>query len=435
MKKDGIQTRNRKVSQKTKKHKFGFYTDLADLHVDYLMKTPLHRFNAAAAAAAAAAANRFGYMAPGLSGVSPNSMSMHPGPYGHGYGGPEMSLLHSTGPNGHHTGIGIGMGTNGTPEHNTPSSSTGNPGDLSTAAAAASMLAMSQTFANGPPTYGSHGFLNSRMEDYLTENETKPASNYIGLGCSNVMDESESRSGGFFRNTNSPGPPLSLGSNSVTHPQQQQQQPNQTAQQHDMWPGRSSRGPMDDPLNPLSNFPSSMFYPSAHQMALLGCASQNYYHPSNQLMQSSPSKLIRSPTQTESKLTDSPGLDPRLPFHKTQFPVPASMLYGSGYGGAMLHQSGHQITGNSSISNNRSSGNKDDNPTNHGLQPQPQPQPSLLNIQSALPDTHVCDSARSASTSSGTDTPRSVNGLPSSDQTMLAPDSGESHSYTSTGAG
>ncbi|OON22119.1 GATA zinc finger, partial [Opisthorchis viverrini] len=66
MKKDGIQTRNRKVSQKTKKHKFGFYSDFPELSMDYLMKTPLHRFGNAAAAVAVA--NRFGYGHSGLTG-------------------------------------------------------------------------------------------------------------------------------------------------------------------------------------------------------------------------------------------------------------------------------------------------------------------------------------------------------------------------------
>ncbi|VDQ01338.1 unnamed protein product [Trichobilharzia regenti] len=87
MKKDGIQTRNRKVSQKTKKHKFGFYSELSDLPVDYLMKTPLHRFGAAAAAAAVAASNHFACTTRGLQAIppppsSPNSMR---NPYLTGY--------------------------------------------------------------------------------------------------------------------------------------------------------------------------------------------------------------------------------------------------------------------------------------------------------------------------------------------------------------
>ncbi|CAH8567125.1 unnamed protein product [Dicrocoelium dendriticum] len=82
MKKDGIQTRNRKVSQKTKKHKFGFYSEFNDLNVDYLMKTPLQRFNAAAAVAA----NRFAYGHSGLVSCSPQSTLMN-GVYNSGYQG------------------------------------------------------------------------------------------------------------------------------------------------------------------------------------------------------------------------------------------------------------------------------------------------------------------------------------------------------------
>ncbi|CAH8436807.1 unnamed protein product [Heterobilharzia americana] len=83
MKKDGIQTRNRKVSQKTKKHKFGFYSDLSDLPVDYLMKSPLHRFGAAAAAAAAA--NHFACTTRGLQTMTPNSPNSMCNPYLTGY--------------------------------------------------------------------------------------------------------------------------------------------------------------------------------------------------------------------------------------------------------------------------------------------------------------------------------------------------------------
>ncbi|TGZ72089.1 hypothetical protein CRM22_002296 [Opisthorchis felineus] len=80
MKKDGIQTRNRKVSQKTKKHKFGFYSDFPELSMDYLMKTPLHRFGNAAAAVAVA--NRFGYGHSGLTGgcSSPSAPGSVSGP-------------------------------------------------------------------------------------------------------------------------------------------------------------------------------------------------------------------------------------------------------------------------------------------------------------------------------------------------------------------
>ncbi|XP_018647598.1 putative gata binding factor [Schistosoma mansoni] len=80
MKKDGIQTRNRKVSQKTKKHKFGFYSELSDLPVDYLMKTPLHRFGAAAAAAAVAA-NHFACTTRGSQAITPNSPNSMCNPY------------------------------------------------------------------------------------------------------------------------------------------------------------------------------------------------------------------------------------------------------------------------------------------------------------------------------------------------------------------
>ncbi|CAH8432937.1 unnamed protein product [Schistosoma guineensis] len=84
MKKDGIQTRNRKVSQKTKKHKFGFYSELSDLPVDYLMKTPLHRFGAAAAAAAVAA-NHFACTTRGSQTITPNSPNSMCNPYLTGY--------------------------------------------------------------------------------------------------------------------------------------------------------------------------------------------------------------------------------------------------------------------------------------------------------------------------------------------------------------
>ncbi|CAI2722622.1 unnamed protein product [Schistosoma spindalis] len=84
MKKDGIQTRNRKVSQKTKKHKFGFYSELSDLPVDYLMKTPLHRFGAAAAAAAVAA-NHFACNTRNSQTITPNSPNSMCNPYLTGY--------------------------------------------------------------------------------------------------------------------------------------------------------------------------------------------------------------------------------------------------------------------------------------------------------------------------------------------------------------
>ncbi|TNN15700.1 Transcription factor GATA-3 [Schistosoma japonicum] len=84
MKKDGIQTRNRKVSQKTKKHKFGFYSELSDLPVDYLMKTPLHRFGAAAAAAAVAA-NHFACTTRVSQQITPNSPNSMCNPYLTGY--------------------------------------------------------------------------------------------------------------------------------------------------------------------------------------------------------------------------------------------------------------------------------------------------------------------------------------------------------------
>ncbi|CAH8824766.1 unnamed protein product [Trichobilharzia szidati] len=85
MKKDGIQTRNRKVSQKTKKHKFGFYSELSDLPVDYLMKTPLHRFGAAAAAAAVAASNHFACTTRCLQTIPPSSPNSMCNPYLTGY--------------------------------------------------------------------------------------------------------------------------------------------------------------------------------------------------------------------------------------------------------------------------------------------------------------------------------------------------------------
>ncbi len=81
MKKDGIQTRNRKVSQKSKKCKPGGYPELGELSLDYLMKQPLSHLTAASHLAAAGSYHNHkmaAYMSSYLDGVSTGYPSYPP---------------------------------------------------------------------------------------------------------------------------------------------------------------------------------------------------------------------------------------------------------------------------------------------------------------------------------------------------------------------
>lgn len=83
MKKDGIQTRNRKVSQKSKKYKSnsGGYPELGEISLDYLIKPTLSHLTAASHLAAAAAYHPHrmaGYMSSYLDGVSSGGYPSYP---------------------------------------------------------------------------------------------------------------------------------------------------------------------------------------------------------------------------------------------------------------------------------------------------------------------------------------------------------------------
>ncbi|CAL8078748.1 unnamed protein product [Calicophoron daubneyi] len=301
MKKDGIQTRNRKVSHKTKKHKFGFYSDLSDLHVDYLMKTPLHRFNAAA--------NRFAY----THNLPTTPGSVH---------GPYMS---------DYTNDGC-LSTNPIPDMVSATSLAsernqfianhkqinGVFGPVNEEGRQSSLFGLSHPglpFATGPYSQNAALFNSAFTErpNRSAKLEYDSTSEYEASGddakseyptqMTDCATENPfgSRLTPFFRPSTTVPNKLNCGDSGPWNTD----------------PNRSDRA-VDGPQNTESlrgqssvpHFPPSMFYPNAQQIALLNCASNPYY--SNNTNQGCPSKLDEESNKeadSESRLMGDPGLD------------------------------------------------------------------------------------------------------------------------------
>ncbi|KAA3678564.1 uncharacterized protein DEA37_0001735 [Paragonimus westermani] len=265
MKKDGIQTRNRKVSQKTKKHKFGFYSDFGDLNVDYLMKTPLHRFSAAAAAAAAA--NRYGYGHITLPGCSPPGGSYMPG-YMNEVGLNVNSACDMLSP---------GLSSDSPREPGQQLASMSKPlGDIYNSPTDEAGLGRSQSIA---PYAQSSNLINSA----LSERTLRPSRAEFPSEYSRVIDgksdynsavpnchTDDSRQTGFPRQSS--GSLKMNGSSVAVHSWLSEAQ--RSARIHD--DPHSNEHAQTNPI--ISQLPPQMFYPNAQQIALLGCAPHTYYN-------------------------------------------------------------------------------------------------------------------------------------------------------------
>ncbi|KAF7259884.1 hypothetical protein EG68_03842 [Paragonimus skrjabini miyazakii] len=294
MKKDGIQTRNRKVSQKTKKHKFGFYSDFGDLNVDYLMKTPLHRFSAAAAAAAAA--NRYGYGHITLPGCSPPGGSYMPG-YMNEVGLNANSVCDMLSP---------GLSSDSPRESGQQLASMSKPlSDIYNSPTEETGLGRSQSIV---PYAQSSTLINCA----LSERTLRPSRSEFPNEYSRVVDGKPDYN--------------SAVSNCQTDDSRQAAFPRQTSGSFKMngssmavhsWLSEAQRSTRihEDPhssdvahTNPImTQLPPPVFYPNAQQIALLGCAPHTYYN--GQPYQSKPPDACPG---VESKPTFHTGQPPKL---------------------------------------------------------------------------------------------------------------------------
>ncbi|KAF6775696.1 hypothetical protein AHF37_05048 [Paragonimus kellicotti] len=265
MKKDGIQTRNRKVSQKTKKHKFGFYSDFGDLNVDYLMKTPLHRFSAAAAAAAAV--NRYGYGHITLPGCSPPGGSYMPG-YMNEVGLNANSVCDMLSP---------GLSSDSPREPGQQLANVSKPlNDIYSSPTEEAGLGRSQSIV--PYAQSSNLISSALSERTLRPSRTEFPSEYSRTadGKSDYnpampnCQTDDSRQAAFPRQTSSSfkmnGPSM------VVHSWLSEAQ--RSTRIHD--DPHSSELAHTNPI--MSQLPPPVFYPNAQQIALLGCAPHTYYN-------------------------------------------------------------------------------------------------------------------------------------------------------------